>query len=1360
MKNNRGKLKRLLVASLFLALTLQIIGESFVETQAYEEEEFIVTEMIDEETDSNSDSNNPNIEDEIIEDEIIEDEITEDEIIEADEVSILSEEVSPRFEIKDPNSMEDLHKFLEDEQDYMIVLHNYMNYEFTKTAIIPAGYTKILINIGAFEGLNVYFNIDTGTEKRHIEVNGTLEIQENIFVSGRNLNNEIKGGGIEVKNGGTLTLFGGIIEDCVSAYGGAVKVEAGTLNLLGTGTIRNCESTNEGGAIHAGANSTVVIGELDTDNPKILNCKTTEKSGGAIYSAGQVFMNSGTIEGCSTVAEWSGGGAIYSAVQVTLKGGVIKNCSSSLGGAIRVDGGTVQLTGTSTIDNCTAQSGGGAIFGGANSTIIIDSSSTNVKAISNCTTYSGNGGAISSEGKVELKNGTIDGCKAPADWVGGGAIHSIDEVIITGGTISDCSAFFGGAINSNGKVTINGGKITDCHTTDSEWWSGGGAVYSTNELTITSGIIEKCTSDMGGAIYSNGNVTITGGTISECESVDVSAGGGAIYSEGQVTLEGGLIEKCTAINVGGAIYSKLSFTMKGGTIEDCKSLQGGAVYSPNGKVVITGDSTIANSVSSINGGAVFIDWGSQLSVTDSVSGLPTIIDCKSLTGNGGAIFSYGPVDIQVGLIENCTSTTGIGGAIYTNNRLSIDNTTINNCYALQNGGAIYIEKSDNFTGTSTITNSTIENCKSEVDAGGVFAKAVKLNITNTDIKKCESQYGAGIYASLSEVILSEVKMSGNTVTSDGGAITADKSSIVIKDNTIITECSAGSHGGAIYAGEDSYIEFAADSTDNTIISKSHSIGGNAGAIVLKGEMVMNGGTISECTASSNAGAIYVDGQNAKLTINNGLIENNVAGNGGGIFVLSGELIMKKGTISNCTAQTGGGITAVGGKVTIKGTGTDKTLWPSIVDCTATTAGWWGAIGGGIFSQGSGKVTLDKAIVDGCKAEFPNNDEGKANGSVDKAFGSGGGIFAYQGSEIDLNEVEITNNTASFHGGGVFTTDYNKVFTTVETYFNGNSALFYKVPANTLKDETYPCTKAQNISPDSDIVFGREFPLNNFDINYLSGYIRYMGNGGFDNKTNKSQIDVYHEYVPFTDDLDKGISGEVSLPIYDNSSNDYFKFEKVNRKFGIWASDDKYIITGLEEYKDSKTISASHFLGDYPLITAYALWKKEVSVEKEVVGDFANLFDKFTINLTYSDAEGVPYSDEVITAHNLKSSIELRHKGKEVQDIYEGSYLSVQEEEYPSYKDTVFMVSKSNVIGEEDERVEQDLQNLVSIENYDRIVVLNEKQEITVTGINTNINHITILLLLGLLSLVMYPVYRSRLTFINKETKKQIKRKRK
>lgn len=234
------------------------------------------------------------------------------------------------------------------------------------------------------------------------------------------------------------------------------------------------------------------------------------------------------------------GSCINNEGELTVQNCIIKDFSSlQSGGAIYSDGGNTTLV-NSTIENSTTQNGNGGAIYLKEKTLILSSCT-----IENCSTQNGNGGAIFIDlGNIKIQgNNKIIGCSAKKTSSGngkGGAIYIQTNLMILNTIenliIDKCSASeYGGAIYSEGQINIVNSKITNCFI-DSLSGGGGAGIYI-KETTVYLGqteisgcyFLESCTNQFGAAFYaemnsSTNNITIENSIIGKTDLEDFETG--------------------------------------------------------------------------------------------------------------------------------------------------------------------------------------------------------------------------------------------------------------------------------------------------------------------------------------------------------------------------------------------------------------------------------------------------------------------------------------------------------------------------------------------------------------------------------------------------------------------------------------------------------------------------------------------------------------------------------------------------------------------------------------------------------------------------------------------------------------------
>ena len=288
----------------------------------------------------------------------------------------------------------------------------------------------------------------------------------------------------------------------------------------------------------------------------------------------------------------------------------------------------------------------------------------------------------------------------------------------------------GAGIFSNGiGLTLNNVQVEN-NTAESQ----GGGIYN-NECTlaINNSSISDNQSQTGGGIYSfNARVMIDGDSM--LNNNQVSGYGGAISSDrSAVTILGGQLSDNQAETHGGAIYMTTTFGLSTLTLEDVlferntSNGRGGAISLMKTSFTITGSTFYDNQALGINsysgmGGAININSG------DGTISAGSIFDGNYSGGSGGAIKinqDYGgSITIQDTTIQNNTAEGDVGGIMNTDGKFSIIDSTITGNSALtESCGGLALGAEE-----LTIRGSMILNNSAALSGGGACVSGSLVNI--------------------------------------------------------------------------------------------------------------------------------------------------------------------------------------------------------------------------------------------------------------------------------------------------------------------------------------------------------------------------------------------------------------------------------------------------------------------------------------------------------------------------------------------------------------------------------------------------------------------------------------------------------
>lgn len=577
---------------------------------------------------------------------------------------------------------------------------------------------------------------------------------------------------------------------------------------------------------------------------------------------------------------------------------------------------------------------------------------------------------------INIKNLTMDG---GAVWTG-----DLDETLGRGTTNSGIQA-------KNSVVYIRGGDttLTNCvlQNNDSTSRASGAKVYNRSTFKMIGGKVLSNTSGIsGGGIgyedgaQSGGNIELYGVTIgSKNAGNQARDGGGGIFlyqSSGSGPLNKVVIED-TDIN-----YNKAK--------------DGGGVYvHGKGDFTMTGGS-ISSNFSNENGGGVYVNTSGTLTMTGG--------NISSNTGftNGGGIYSSGTTTLK-GVI--------VGGQ-------DAGNTT--HSY----GGGIHV-----YGGVTTVTDDTVISYNKAPVSGVYVNTSGTFTMTGGNIS---SNTNGGV-CSYGKITLKGVtvggKDAGNTGPSYGGGVSVYGGTTTVIDDTNITYNSASERGGGVYVYKGTFTM-----TGGSISSNSSNRNGGGVYVLENGTFTMTGGNISSNTSTAGGGGICtagttelhgvtIGGPNAgnETTKKDNIMSNsgggirveagtttisdstnisyNSSGTAGGVYVLKdGTFTMTGGSVSSNAADFGGGGIYSVGTTTLKGV----TVGGSNTSNTASSG-----YGGGI-------------LVSNGTCELMSDDDGNLTNILNNSSESAGGVSVASGSTLKMTGGNISSNTSTKNGGGIYT----------------------------------------------------------------------------------------------------------------------------------------------------------------------------------------------------------------------------------------------------------------------------------------------------------------------------------------------------
>ncbi|GHV69150.1 hypothetical protein AGMMS49928_10530 [Spirochaetia bacterium] len=464
-------------------------------------------------------------------------------------------------------------------------------------------------------------------------------------------------------------------------------------------------------------------------------------------------------------------------------------------------------------------------------------------------------------------------------------------------------------ITGGSSLTINGNtEITNCKNRNGK----GGAITLAYDSSLTIN---------GGEIYANENT----------ESTTDKSFGGAIYVDGSTfVMNGGTIRNNSAKNKGGGVYIATitnpytaSFTMNGGTIKDNSAdVEGGGVYVEEiggRKATFTMEtgSTISGNTAGGFGGGVWNN-GEFIMLGGTISNNTVTTDFRNGIAGGGiyinsdssSIFTMMTGSTVTGNKVISTESSGgsaDGGGIWGVN-LSINGGTISNNEASSDtgpasGGGIFVTTVGTSGGFGLSGGASISGNTASTNGGGVYVEAGGPSVL------CDFNMFAGAPT-----------ISGNTATLGGGVYIVD-AHFTMDAGTISGNTALDSGGGVYATSSSSAATFSASFTLSSGASISGNYASTNGGGVYTGlasggyglDFTMSGGTISGNTVYgasgswASGGGLYL-GSAVVANMTGGAIDGNTVQGGGsrsvggGIYVYTGDFILKNVTVSGNTVE--------------------------------------------------------------------------------------------------------------------------------------------------------------------------------------------------------------------------------------------------------------------------------------------------------------------------------------------------------------------------------------------------------------------------------------------------------------------------
>jgi len=325
-----------------------------------------------------------------------------------------------------------------------------------------------------------------------------------------------------------------------------------------------------------------------------------------------------------------------------------------------------------------------------------------------------------------------------------------------------------------------------------------------------------------------------------------------------------------------------------------------------------------------------------------------------MSGDGGAILNHGVLTLnQVVIRDNTVSGSG-GGIFHAGSSLSINHSTLTSNAAYL-GGAMFAE-----TGSVAVESTHIDANLAN-DGAGLYLNNASLTVSLSTIDSNTADFSGGAMVLNSAASISETQLNNNSAIVSGGAIhVLDSASLTMYRTKLIGNFtnSNGSLGGAIYADTNSVLEFNAVSLATN---------------------QANSPTVSV----TYGGAIYSNASTLNLT--NTTLSGNDAGQGGGLFLASGNANLNFSTF----AHNGGH--------NVYNNGATLNIKNSIVANVASEVNCFGSV-----------ISLDHNLSDDTSCTFTNTNDTESTDPVLATLDATHVVHALVANSPAINQASNTD----------------------------------------------------------------------------------------------------------------------------------------------------------------------------------------------------------------------------------------------------------------------------------------------------------------------------------------------------------------
>ncbi len=416
--------------------------------------------------------------------------------------------------------------------------------------------------------------------------------------------------------------------------------------------------------------------------------------------------------------------------------------------------------------------------------------------------------------------------------------------------------------------------------------------FTISKTTVRGGFVNSATG--GGINFLSGSLTIDSSVITD--NTAVGGGGLAFLGSGQMMITNTIVSENDAGGApGGGLYiNAVIANIDNSTIGNNTAVQGGGIVINTGVLTMTNGLVEGNTAVTIGGG---LFNGANTRIISSTIQDNTANEASLNSGSGGGgIFNIpnGSLMLEQSTVHNNKISSDEGGGIYNLGTLVLTDSYVTNNIAYLGGGIF------NATGSFTTTNTIVANNEAVFMGGGIWNESngfidngsIQDNLAS-DAWQGSAGGGGGILNS-GNLTITQSTISGNNVGYDYGGGLFNKG-IVSLENTHFVDNSA-IFGGAIY-GELAHI------IGEDVTIDQNNAGDGAGLYLITSTLILTNSTLSRNIATLETSALLTAWGSGSLS--NVTVSENQAGSGGeAIFIYEQDYSIRSSTIVSNTGSDG------------------------------------------------------------------------------------------------------------------------------------------------------------------------------------------------------------------------------------------------------------------------------------------------------------------------------------------------------------------------------------------------------------------------------------------------------------------------